>query len=98
MASDRKESEKRMDYKLSLHTLDFLFCGSAFIWLYHLFGITNLVSFPSLFLLIGIDIGWFLLQLLFMGVIAIYAAKEVIRKQRDLKDKQEAEEYELIDE
>ena len=92
------KEEKRLEHKISLHTLDFLVMGSAFIWLYRIFGITELVSFPSLFLLCGIEIGWFLIQLLFTGVIAIYAAKEVIRKQRDLKEKQEAEEYELIDE
>lgn len=56
--------------------------GSLFIWLYRAFGIAELVSFPTLFLAIGIEVVVFII----VAIIAFIAARNTLQKVQEQLD------------
>lgn len=83
--------------KLDFHFIRWLVVGCAFIWLYHTYGITDLVSFDSLWLFLGIEFGWFMIQVVFWVVVAIVGAVREANKVKRAYQIREVEEYELVD-
>lgn len=69
--------------------LDLLIKGPVFIWLYHCFNITELVSFQTLFLAIGVEVVFTLAICILAAFIAYRAAKkteEILNAYREWDD------------
>lgn len=86
--------EIKKEFNYQCFALDLLVKGSLFIWLYRWFGIKELVSFPTLFLAIGIELG----VLLVLSIISIIVAALVFKNIKKQADEYLDNEYELIDE
>lgn len=76
--------ENKTNINFTSFTLDILIKGSLFIWFYRALGITEFVSFQSLFLLLAIDLGVFLIVLIIAAIISFCILKKVVKKENTL--------------
>ena len=67
--------EKQINFNIKYFGLDLLIKGSVFIWLYRAIGIQQVVSFPALFLALGVETVFFLAYVLLAAIIAWLAFK-----------------------
>lgn len=82
-----------MDKNVTSFSLDLLVKGSLFIWLYRALGITELVSFPSLFLAIAVDLGVCIVIAIIAAVIALSAKNQLEKRITEFYEQQDDDYY-----
>lgn len=87
----------KLNFNYTFFGLDLLIKGSIFIWLYRALGITQLVSFPALFLAVGIEVGVLIVMAIIAGITAVNAKKLSEKTVQDFFETYDPDGYEYYD-